>query len=385
MFRKVLTWFKPRRVPVDDPNSIDVDAEVHSAVDVLDRLEAKIMSDFRRRIDARALGEWSESDDAIFLGHTHLCTVCWHNLIPQRAIRLWLMDMVDLVDEADRRIAQSGTGQPIHRGAPLYNVGVCFFMAGDLDRALQYLSQAGVSDEAIGRGDANQVLLGDHPLSRQLLRRTVAAWVSVCWGQSFQQATGHPLNEAEIDSLLRWLTVPDAVQVVVSLHRLAGLQVGPENQASRHLRVQALADLVLVFESTLRKWQPSGLRELMDRVHTNPNALLRQNLASRAGFQTQWDRQNAEIQAGRLARNTTAALDWTVADSLAEFAAASTTATRAGIACYVTYQLRNSLMHVIDGSIALYSDQAKLMAAAGLVMAAIRISQHGAMNTLGGL
>jgi hypothetical protein len=55
---------------------------------------------------------------------------------------------------------------------------------------------------------------------------------------------------------------------------------------------------------------------------------------------------------------------------------------RAGIACYLTYKLRNNLLHVIDDSVNLYADREKLLAAAGLIFSAVRVSMHGERGTL---
>ena len=149
----------------------------------------------------------------------------------------------------------------------------------------------------------------------------------------------------------------DCIQLMLALHRLAACQVVPDNAASRHLRVQALTDLILVVESTLGRWQRAGIGELNARMLS----LLPVGSGARASFDALHTAFIAECNSGRIVRKETSALNWAINECLGRFDVATTPRERAGIACYLAYQLRNGLMHVIDDSVNLYADKSKLM------------------------
>ena len=84
-------------------------------------------------------------------------------------------------------------------------------------------------------------------------------------------------------------------------------------------------------------------------------------------------------------REAAVAVNWAVSDTLSELSTAANVAARAGIVAYFAVRLRNSLMHVIDQSFDLYTDQAKCNRVFGLMLAAIRLSMHGDKGTISGL
>jgi len=347
-----------------------------AAVSALEEIETAIVSDIKGRIALRVAGQWNKSDDDLFELYTGYAAHCWRNLIPERATATFIVEIVPLIDAADAQLAAEGN-PVIHRGSPLYNSAVCFFLAGDFDHAYQYFSESGVADERLGRGDAGRVLIGDHPLSEQLLVRPIVAWGKAAWEADYRQAIGSNLELVEMKSLLSWLAtrLVDAMQLVIALHKLARVQTGPDNDAAKHLRLRDLADVVLVIESSLRRWQV-----IHGELHARLHDLLGQNGTSQTAFDNAHNRFTARwLKPDRV---TAAAVNWVVDDCLQAFDAAPNTATKCGIACYLALRLRNSLMHVLDEDLDLYSNRAKVLRATGLMMAVVRASQHGNEGTL---
>jgi len=110
--------------------------------------------------------------------------------------------------------------------------------------------------------------------------------------------------------------------------------------------VQALADLVLVVESTMRRWQVGVNQQLAGRMEhmLGVNAIARRAFdAAHHAFVAQYPNQPDREEA--------AAVNWAIDNCLGRFAAARTVAERAGISCYLTVRLRNSLSHVIDHTV----------------------------------
>jgi hypothetical protein len=358
--------------------------QVDALLSAIEAFEHGVDDAVKQNLHARANGNWREADDNIFAPFTWYTDFCWKRLVPERAIALWVTSLAEATAAAEAQLRGRNDPNPrIHKGAPLYNVGLNMFMSGALDRALVFLGEAGAEDERSGRGPAGQILVGNNALSEQLLVNTVFAWISPpnVWGTDYQNSTGQVLVKQQFKDVVTWTAtrLNDGIQLMLALHRLAGSQVIPDNAASRHLRVQAVADLVLVVESTLRRWQAPGIGQL----HPRMTALLPAGSGARLSFDTLHNDFNNRY-AGH-DRETIPALNWAIDESLARFDRAATVSERAGIACYLTYKLRNNLMHVIDDSVNLYADRPKLVRAAGLVFCAIRISMHGEQGTLGAI
>lgn len=389
ILRKLLSYFTARETPRMDmkPVETEVNKMMNSTVKQLNEMEKLVLDDFKERLKQRVTGQWDSQDDRLFDKYTEYCAACWDGLIPQRATLLWLVEMSPLADKADVEIGKAQSGQMIHRGSPLYNVGVSFFLAGDFDRAYVYMGAAGEADFKLRGGDADAILLGEHPLARRLLRDTLYSWISRpgMWGDLYQRTCGVPLSDDEFRKLLTWMRTNDAIQTLISLHRLANLVVGPKNTASQHLGVQWLADLVQVFESSLRKWQVNAGGQLQARVYSDPDSLLKANVPAHTAFKDAENRFCDELAAKHFVKDSSDAVNWVVNDCLTVHSQAADTATCSGVACYLVYRVRNSLMHVIDTSIDLYTDTKKLMKVAGLAFSVIRLSRHGAEGTIGSL
>ena len=124
----------------------------------LQAFEAKAANLIIETLAARVAGAGPQADDDIFLPHTvyaataldaSLKTCHGVELLPAR---LWLREIWPRVIEAEQQLKQSNPNARIHKGAPFFNNGLCFFVAGDFERAIQYFAEAGKEDELSGRG-----------------------------------------------------------------------------------------------------------------------------------------------------------------------------------------------------------------------------------------
>ena len=105
-------------------------------------VEAQIVDGVIANLEEKVAGTWTGTDDALFAPLTAFVTPAWKLQWAHRAIRIWLVELVPHVESAERRL-----GKRIHKGAPLYNTGLCFFVAGDLARAAQYIEAAAEEDK----------------------------------------------------------------------------------------------------------------------------------------------------------------------------------------------------------------------------------------------
>jgi hypothetical protein len=81
-------------------------------------------------------------------------------------------------------------------------------------------------------------------------------------------------------------------------------------------------------------------------------------------------------------KETSTGVNWAITDGLTAVDSAPDAASKAGAAFYLAVRLRNSLMHVIDEAVDLYTDQAKLARVTGLMLAVIRLTQRGEDGSL---
>jgi hypothetical protein len=134
----------------------------------------------------------------------------------------WEQTIAPLVAEAEAEIGKTAPTTRFHKGAPLFNVGVCHFANGDLENGFKYLSSAGREDELSGRGGRFPVLIGDHYLSKRFLIGPVVAELLPSWQADYLSITGSSLDEGELTMLIKQIALrsSDGVQLVLALHRL---------------------------------------------------------------------------------------------------------------------------------------------------------------------
>ena len=346
----------------------------------IEELEETVIWQISTALASRIAGDWCADDDDIFAYHTGYVDLALGTGLYSRPVTLWEHRIAPEVEQADAKIQSSGCGNAIHKGAPLYNVGLCCFIAGDFDRASQYLAEAGLQDERLGRGPKAQVSLGDglsegiifDPMLNQLVPRNVA---------DYQACTGITLDAIELRRLLTWLAtrLSDALQVVTATHRFIRSQTKPYNHLAQHLSIQALADLLVSIESSLRRWQGPGVGELYKRMES----LVASSSQALAFFRQLHNDYNSNWP--KADRETHQAVNWLVVEAIHRIDTATTTSARAGVVSYLAVRLRNSLMHVIEEQLSLRTDQSTLQRVFGLMFAVLRLSQHGEAGSIGSL
>jgi hypothetical protein len=193
--------------------------------------------------------------DQIFASHTLLAKFAADNGVASLAIGCWPSLALE-VEAAEVELRQL-TGDPaahIHKGAPLFNVGLCHFVNGDLENGFHYLTQSG-DEDTFGGGSGLGVRLGDHMLSRPLLIAPVAKVFVPEWSSSYTSITGKIFDEDELVALITHAAKRpmDAIQLVAALRRALKAKAEPQNDWTRYLRTRALAELLHVLESTLRR------------------------------------------------------------------------------------------------------------------------------------
>ncbi len=126
---------------------ISIDEAQEKAECWLECLEEQIADAVSENLDQCAAATFHGSDDEIFQPFNWYVVFCCETLIPQRSVELWLSELADTTREAE-----VAAGRRIHKGAPLFNVGLALFAAGDFDKAVTFIAQAGQEDEASGAG-----------------------------------------------------------------------------------------------------------------------------------------------------------------------------------------------------------------------------------------
>lgn len=324
-------------------------------VDSLDKLAQDNKLDrnhFRGDHDA-AFGTFSDFVDSIWKVQMH-----W------RGVRLWLVELAPRVQRFEQK-----HGLTLHKGSPIYNTGLLLFLAGDYARASQFITEAGEENTRSGEPSPSRLHVGSG-LSEQILVNPIAAWLSNEVGSDYQAGTGRSLDKAECVSLIECLgqRQEDAMVFLSGVHRIAALIEGPDNSASKLQRVRGVADVILAHESGLRRWQVAVTGELFDRsrqMFTQPNWI-----AAWAAVHGRWS----------TSPKTTVALNHLLTQEAQAFDTANDRLAKAAIAAYVTYRLRNSLMHVVEPGLNLFTDMSLLKRVLGFALIAIRLSKFGEDN-----
>jgi hypothetical protein len=307
-------------------------------------------------------------DDKIFAAFTEYVEVARQFGFLQQPIRLWLHCIAPKIKDFEDEHSVH-----VHKGSPIYNVGLCYLESGDMDNGFRFITEANCENCRAGLpGLLEQIEKGELP--EQVFIGSIEGWVTQELGASYKSLTNRALTKQELKSIIFWLTSTkeaDAIQALISLHRLNHLSKNePNNSASIHLRVQSLADLVLILESNLKKSQsdPSAKRTkmtlcpLLEFMLKNYNdSALKQFKSNLTEFK---EKDISEI----------------ILDLFEKLDAESDLRSKVGTACYLVYRLRNSLMHVIGEPLCIDSDIDKLYRVAGIVLAVMYICQQSNAN-----
>ena len=229
-------------------------------------LDGEIQSDFAERLAARQPDGEPEGDDQLFASFTTYVDAAWRFLFAQRAIACWSVGssgqtgIKQQIEQYEAALRQSNPDARIHKGSLFYNVGLCFFMSGDLDHALQYFAESSAENERSGRGQRLAALLGQD-LSERVLIKPMRAWLLAECREDYKRVTGCDFDENEFAGLLNWVARSPlhAIQVLVAANRLAGVQSPPDSDGAKHLRLMGLSDLVVVVTTARFNWIGLGI------------------------------------------------------------------------------------------------------------------------------
>jgi hypothetical protein len=369
--------------PPEPLNVYDYFAKIDHFLEAIVEFERLVVSNVQEALARKINGGGPANDDDIFAAHTAYVSYCQNRGLSIRAARIWINVLANLVAEAEAQMQQGQQNARVHKGAPFYNVGISFFVAGNFERAYQFIAEAGVEDEKSGRGPRTTILVGGYALSEQVLIAPLTAALVPALEANYLAVSGSALNAPELRSLFTWLSSrsTDAFQALIALHRCAKLQSPPFNEATNHFQVRAVADLVVAIESSLRRWQvvPAG-----QQLHLRSEHMLNTNGAARAEFDAFHGAFNATWPAAA-DRESPQAVDWAIVEATNRIALAGSVAARVGIAAYLVVKLRNNLMHVLEGNLNIYTSAALRLSVTGIVLGMLRVSKHGDEGTLAGL
>jgi hypothetical protein len=283
---------------------------------------------------------------------------------------LWERILRPAVIEAEKRI-----GRPIHKGAPCYNTALCCFLMHDFDGAFQYLMDAHDENQRLG-GNPFGILIGKDPLSRKFLIEPLVGNMAPLWASDYKASTGHDLTPDELIDLLDWLSnrPSDAFVILVAFHRVWwAADRRPENRATRLVVFRAVADLLVCLESSIRNFQGTTVT---GQLHARMTNMLTADARVIGAFNSLKSFPGGQGE-------TAAALNNAIAETTSRFAAATTESTRAGCACFASYKLRNSLLHLNEESLDVHTNLNLGVRMAGWVLASIRIARRAQEGSLG--
>ncbi|MFH1690258.1 MAG: hypothetical protein ABIE42_08475 [Candidatus Eisenbacteria bacterium] len=315
---------------------------------------------------------WRNNDDSLFAPHTALVDVAIdHHEFLTLPIMIWTECLHQLTAESEQRI-----GRRIHKGAPLYNVGLCHFKVGDLVQAAQYIDAAGDEDELSGRTPGRALITGQG-IAKRLLMDDLLPILQRENGSDYRAALGAQLTDAEFVGLVEHLSqrASDAILMLFGFWRARSLELGPDSHAAKLQRVRALADLLVSFESNLTHWQGGGGGTLRPKL----NKMIQLNKALASAFNS------IEKQYSGSKWDQASTLNYLVKTELARFGSATRRVDASASALYVTYRLRNSMMHVVEEQLDLMSDRAALRRVMGFALISIALSWRAAQGQLGQL
>lgn len=353
--------------------------QMNTIPETLKKFETTVVQDVMQNLEQFVAGKWPKSHDDIFSAYTLYVQFANPHLLSLRAALLWEKVLSPMAFEAEAKLQATNPNAHLHKGSPLYNTATCYYVVGDFDRCYQFIAATGDEEERNSKGGLQRIVTGHHVLSRQILVDPLIKKLLPQWESDYCAITSKVLDEAELKSLFEWLfqRSSDAFHTIAALHRFVRLQTGPKNAATQHLLVRSIADVVLTIESTLRYWQ----HDCDDKLHNRMMAMFSTNAVDKTAFQTFQGAFNLKFTT-EADRNTPIAVNWLINRAFAEVDATGSSVQRAGISAFLAVRLRNSLMHVLDDSLELYSDSLKLARIGGVLLAVLRLSKHGNEGTL---
>jgi hypothetical protein len=334
----------------------------------LTALEDDVVAQVQANLIQCETGNWIQDDDVIFGPYAGFVRIAQALGTGPRAAPLWEGRIEPLVGPVEQIL-----GRNLHKGAPLFNTGLACFVSGNLDQAAQYIDAAGEEDERRGVGDARDLIRGTG-FSEQLLVQPLHTWVNANLAADYQSATGRSLTIGEFKDLLAGLSANPAETILAlfALWRLIKQDPGPQTYSAGFHRLRAYADLLVAFESGLRSWQGS----VGGQLHKRAEALTDLHAPMRAEFDA------IHISYNGKDRELTASVNQLIDDEISRFDAAGGTTARIVTAVYASYRMRNSVMHVLDDQLSVFSNRAKLQRLVGFALIALFASWQGRTGNL---
>jgi len=273
-------------------------------------------------------------------------------------------------------------GQQIHKGAPLYNTGLAYFVAGNFDAAFCYLAEAGSEDERNGRGDRNMILRGQHPLSRQMLVEPIVKTFFPLWSGDYLKITRAQLDEEEFIRLVEGLSgrVSDSLQVICALHKFRVSLATPQNHAAALIRVKAIGELVHLVESYLRQFL-----SVDGQLDAHLKVILAKNNEMKKGYDDLGKLLEKRSKANGWTQKTPDALNWIHKEAQSQISKGSSAARLAGVCAFFCHKYRNSLLHVNEESLTVFKNQQDCIKAVGWILSMLRVCKHAKDQTLAAL
>ena len=319
----------------------------------------------------------TDDEDELFGAHGALIKARLSSGDLREVCNLWATKIEPLV--ASREIA---LGRPIHKGAPLYNTGLAYFVGGDFDSALRYFVAADKEDVQHKRAHNFRVLAGDHPLSKEVIINPIMAELAGCWVQAYDKVCGRTLDAHELINLLLSLASrpSDCLQAIVAMHRIRVSLAGIQNYGTLVVRFRALADLLHLIESFLRQFQ-----NVSGELGVRLQAVLNTNLRARSAYNSFGSDLQQWLNTTRHDPHSPNALNWISVETSSRIAAAPDHGAAAGIATYFCHKYRNSLLHVNEEALDIFNSAKDSLSAAGYIVSMLRLcmyAKQGTFNTL---
>jgi len=274
---------------------------------------------------------------------------------------------------------EQAIGRRTHKGAPFFNVGLCYFRAGNLMEAMQYISAAQREDSLSG---SDSGLLWGGAIGQQLMRYP-HNWL---WGTNIAQQYSLVFNTpSQNDDFSRFISLLgflaqfqrfEAITLVFALQSLTHVRE-EETDAVRLYSFHALADLLLTLESHLkiRLGRQDTLYSLCSSIVIG------------TPLQPHW--QSIELYwNGQFGSN-----DWKqtvnqnrfLNDIIRDFQQLHPQSYLAALALYSCARIRNFALHSIDPASVLLSNTASLRQVVAFSLIAFRCSQATHDGSIAGL
>lgn len=334
---------------------------------------AEVTENLRRKVDDNAFPD----ADQIFSPFTTLVVFALERGLPTLATDCWpALDAALTTAEGRMQVASGNPAARIHKGSPYFNLALCHFAAGDLERGFKFLAMTG-DEHARAGGDPFPVLLGNHPLSRRFLIAPVVAELAPGWTVRYHELTNRNLDEAELIALVMQAArqPTDGIQLLLALHRLRKASGAVQNDWTRYLRTRSLAEMLVALESMLRRIHVGHQGELQSQFE--------HLFGGRADYQQAFGLFHTDFRAiydplgGPDTRRTPGAVDWSVNQAALRIAGAPHRKAKAGVAAYAAVRLRNTLLHVLEANLQIYHDEAKCLDMFAVCLAAFRVAMDG--------